>query len=850
MSKKSSRSSHSSLSRRRFVALGAAGLGGTLIGAKGARAQNNSAMPNAIVKNRAPLKEVPFYALPLGSVKTRGWLLHQLELQRDGLTGHADEVLPAAKDDSAWLGGKGEDWEKGPYYVKGLIPLAYTLDDPKLKAKAQKWVDSILNSQREDGFFGPKSNDDWWPRMVATYLLRDYAEATNDARVVPFLTKYYRHMLTHLPGRPLRDWGRARAGDEMDTVFWLYNRSGDDFLLELSDLLYQQAYPWRDIFTNNRFMEWGRDFQPKHNVNVPQAMKLPPVYWQRSANYEDRDAWHLGDAHLMTNHGSAIGMNNGTEFLSGRSSTQGIETCSFVERMLSDETALRILGDPNIGDNLEAIAFNGLPAAVSKTFRQHVYYTLTNNVSGQRGATRFNQEYTDGRSPAPRSGYPCCCYNLHMGWPKLAQNAWAFTKEGGLATLAYVPSQVSAPLGDGTRVSILCDTNYPFEEEIRLTINTPRAVQFPLKLRIPGWCAKPVVVVNGKEQPAAPGQFATVEKSWQNGDQVVLRFPMSVRTPESVNNSRNVWHGPLLYSLKIEEKWQPFREENRETAPGFEAFDVLPQSPWNYALADLNDIKVQRRAMPQNPFEPDAAPVTLQTPARKVAGWTMAYDQQRALEVPPSPVASEAPLETITLVPFGAQMLRVTDFPFVGAARPVGEAFRDDFPDSHFDNWITYGGGWMIDEHGFGPSPDATSSLAVATLTDFRDFEYEAHVTLGEAGDAGLVFRVKDPSIGPDNYQGYYLGLSATDNRVQLGKAGGKWNPLKVAARPLQAGRAYHVRIAAQGAQIRVWIDNMAQPVLEVADDTYQEGAIGVRQYGGDENKSQARFARISVVGL
>ena len=835
------------MSNKLFKSLPHVALLVAVFSSQGAFAQNTT-MPQAVVKNRAPLQDVPFYALPLGSIKARGWLLHQLELQRDGLTGHAEEILPATKGDSAWLGGKGEDWEKGPYYVKGLVPLAYTLDDAALKAKAQKWIEGILTSQREDGFFGPKTNDDWWPRMVATYLLRDYAEATNDVRVVPFLSRYYRHMLEQLPRRPLRDWGRARAGDEMDTVFWLYNRTGDEGLLRLADLLYQQAYPWREIFSHNRFMEWGNDFHPKHNVNVPQALKMPPVYWQRSGNDADLQAYRLGHEHLMTNHGTAFGINSGTEFLSGRSSTQGIETCSTVEHMLSDETALRISGDASIGDTLEAIAFNALPASMSKSLRQHVYYTLPNNVTASRARLGFTQDYDDARTPSPRSGFPCCAYNLHMGWPKLAQNSWAATKENGLAFLAYVPSQVTARVGDGADVSFIAETNYPFEEEIRLKLKAPREVRFPLALRIPAWCEKPSLQVNEQLQKATPGQFATINRTWKNGDEVTLRFPMSVRLAPGVNSSRAVWHGPLLYSLQIAEKWQPFTTENREGGPGFESFEVLPTSPWNYALG--NTFTVERRTVPKNPYEPEKTPVRLKAQARRIAGWTLDADKTRALDPPVSPIASDAPLETITLVPAGSQMLRVVNFPVLGTARPLTQEFQDNFPGSDFSNWVTYGGGWLVRDHQFGPSPDAPSSHAVATLTRFRDFIYEATVTPGEAGNAGLIFRVTKPTIGADAYDGYYFGLFATENRVELGKAGGKYTVLKAAPFALSPRRAYQVRIEARGPRMRIFVDNMKQPLIETEDASFAEGSIGVRQYGGNGEKAQSTFAYIKAMAL
>src|ERR1700735_855724 len=75
---------------------------------------------------RTPLTE-----FPIGAVTPEGWLREQLVIQADGLTGHIDEVCHDVGPTSAWLGGNGEDWENGPYYLDGLVPLAYTLGDER-----------------------------------------------------------------------------------------------------------------------------------------------------------------------------------------------------------------------------------------------------------------------------------------------------------------------------------------------------------------------------------------------------------------------------------------------------------------------------------------------------------------------------------------------------------------------------------------------------------------------------------------------------------------------------------------------------------------------------------------------
>jgi hypothetical protein len=795
--------------------------------------------------NARPLKEglapSPYRALPLGSVKARGWLLHQLELQRDGLTGHAEEILPATGPDSGWKGGDGEDWEKGPYYVKGLIPLAYTLDDDTLKRRAAAWIEPILASQREDGFFGPKKNDDWWPRMVVTYLLRDYHEATGDARVLPFLTRYYRHMADHLPKRPLRDWGRARAGDEIDTVQWLYERTGDDFLLPLCDLLARQAYPWTDIFTENRFIEHFNEVHPTHNVNVPQAMKMPAVYSRRSGKRRDRDAYRRGVNHLMRDHGTPFGIPAGTERLSGRSSVAGVETCSIVEYMLSAETALRILGDARIGDELEVVAFNGLPAAMSKDFRQHVYYTLPNNVTAVKGEVGFQDDHGDDRVVAPRSGFPCCCYNLHMGWPKLAQNAWAGTEDGGVAALAYVPSEVTAELKDGNRVTVVCDTHYPFEETIRLDVRLAQEAEFPLHVRIPAWCAEPSLWINGQEQRRPRrGRFAVLRRRWKDGDRVEIRLPMRVEILPQVDGAVSVRRGPLVYALGLNETWTAI-EPGKE---GFASYEVTSDSPWNYALMlDERDpaqsFSFATAAAAENPFETGKAPVALRAKGKRVEPWGLRFDGRLSQEPTRIEVAPDAPEEALTLVPFGSQMLRVSIFPVARNESPSDpRTWKEDFSDGYETRWLVFRGALVKDRRMHLPQ----GSNAVAPRAVFEDVTYEAEVAVGREGNAGIVFRVTEPSVGVNHYRGYYVGLDAQNGQVLFGKGDNSWNPIASAPFAAKAGHAHRVRVEARGPRVRVWVDDMERPVLEAEDATFTRGALGVRSYS-----DQAAFGALSA---
>jgi RHS repeat-associated protein len=105
----------------------------------------------------------PFLPLSPGSIRPRGWLLNQLQIQASGLGGHVDGFWPDVAE-SGWIGGRAEAWERGPYWLDGLIPLAFLLDDERLRSKVRAWTDHILEHQHRDGGL-PLGQTYHWPEI-------------------------------------------------------------------------------------------------------------------------------------------------------------------------------------------------------------------------------------------------------------------------------------------------------------------------------------------------------------------------------------------------------------------------------------------------------------------------------------------------------------------------------------------------------------------------------------------------------------------------------------------------------------------------------------------------------------
>jgi DUF1680 family protein len=630
------------------------------------------------VWNRQPLTENSLALLPLGSIKPRGWLERQLEIQASGLTGHLHELWPDVGPNSGWLGGTGESWERGPYFLDGLVPLAWLLDDARLKETARKFVDWTLDHQTEDGWIGPRKNTDWWPNMVMLKVLTQYYEVTGDPRVLPALKKYFALHLASGRTRPLKEWAVYRWADELVSVLWLYNRTGDPALLDLARMLHDQGQDWKKHFAAFEFTSKTSEEQlglkgfsggslpdramRAHGVNNAMALKTSAVWSLVSHDESDRKAVYQALDVLDRYHGLPNGMFSGTEHYAGHDPSQGIELCAVVEALYSLQQVVAANGDTALADRIERIAFNAMPATFSSDMWAHQYNQQPNQV-------RCTLEKRDWVSNGPESNlfavepnFGCCTANMHQGWPKLVQSLWMATRHG-LSAMVYAPSEVRT-IVNGVPVTIVEDTDYPFKDTVTFTVTPDRPVRFALSLRIPSWAAGATLSRNGRPAQLT-GASTGLDVTWHAGDKVVLRLPMKPRLSTWERGAVAVERGPLVFSLRLDEQWTPITQGMKHPAPApAKDWEVTSRSPWNYGLvaaADASGLRVEEKPVGDFPFSPLGAPVEIHATGRRIPSWTLVNGSAGPL--PQSPVTTSEPEEPITLVPYGAAKLRVTVFP-------------------------------------------------------------------------------------------------------------------------------------------------------------------------------------------
>ncbi|KAI9711855.1 MAG: hypothetical protein M1820_002000 [Bogoriella megaspora] len=535
-----------------------------------------------------------FEPLPLGAVTPSGWLKDQLGQMANGLAGHEHDFYRFVAN-STWSGGTDKDWgeysplnEAFPYWFNGIVPLAYHLNDDRLKSQVSDAVDAVLGLQADDGWIGPEQGGarNFWARYPFCLGLIQLVEADPDTyqdRVVTALHKYFQLMNSMLHNNGTGyvyqgtipeeldqgnfQWGRVRVQDQMISLQWLYEhfpQNNSELLHDNMNLLNNMSISWADYWVNGVFVtqdlndvygggDGGNLFPYFHGVNVAQGLKALAVVRRFTQNDSMVDTTRWGVNMTFQYHGSSGGSVIGDEREDGLAPYQGAELCTAVETMYSMSYLYQSLGENYYGDRAELAAFNALPVMLTPDWWAHQYMDEENQPWALNTSEQiFWNDNSWSQSYGLEPDYPCCTVNHPQGFPKFVSAVFVRAGDNGLAHALLSPASVTTTVGS-SQATINANTNYPFENSIQYDITTSGAFDF--FIRVPSWAdaASSTIQSGSTTSPLSPDSTSGLHKISIPSGQSSLIYTLSTSIVQESrpNDAIAVHYGPLVYALEI-----------------------------------------------------------------------------------------------------------------------------------------------------------------------------------------------------------------------------------------------------------------------------------------------------------
>lgn len=613
--------------------------------------------------------------LGLTEIQPNGWLLDQLNIQMNGLTGKLYDLWDSVGSYSGWLGGTGESWERAPYYLDGLVPLSYFLNNQKSWDICMQFIEWTLNSQDENGNFGPEvTKNDQWSRFAMLKVLIQYYEIRKDNRVPVFIKNYFKYYDKLIEDTAIINWSKARVPELLYSLKWLYEVSGDTELLSFIDHINASSFDWNDYLNAFPFprptayyIDWNSmsklnpvifdtvfPYHATHIVNLTMGFKHPALSFYFTGDEKYREIARRGLEDVIKNHGVVSGCINGDEHLAGNSPIQGSELCSVVEYMFSLQTLIEVFGDRYYGDMIERLAYNALPATITEDFMAHQYLQQANQVVSDVSKRAWFNNRDDANVYGLEPHFGCCTANMHQGWPKFVNSLWYKEGKNCLVNMVLAPSTVSTDV-DGEKIEVSLTTEYPFKDTLNYKIISAPLKESTIKIRIPSWCLDVKINCETAIIDLDSG-FIIIKKVFSKGEEFCVTLPMNIKISNWYKDSVAVERGALVYGLEIKENWKVIKEVN-----GLKDYAVYADSDWNYALSPDLSATVQQFDVSKVPFAKENPPIALFVKAKKVDEWVV--EKNSAGDIPRVAANYAAEEEQVRLIPFGCTKLRISQFP-------------------------------------------------------------------------------------------------------------------------------------------------------------------------------------------
>lgn len=647
-------------------------------------------------------RESVFSLLPPGQIAPSGWLRRYAEINANAWLLHYARNEDPEVYGKFWPANRNERAETvfsennetlvlsdyTAYFADGMLHYAALFPASELAQRANQWVEQMLASQDDDGYIGAFQPQARWRNWLDVFsqcltleaLLFRY-ECIGDERLLAACERAIHCQMKawYRPGTAVRQeiWS-GHGTISIRAYLKVYALTGNNAYLQFA----------RDVMEHygrtQAFLKGGDAIMNQHNAVGSEHAGFPALLYEYAGApallEASRAAWEME----QQNHISVDGTPHGNETMQFKGPLHNCEHCGTVEWFYTSNALARIAGETAYADAAERAMLNAYPAAKSADGMSVAYMHTPNQLF----ATEWSQPHgwTSPDWCASRQHYhsahePLCCNS--NGPRALAHyiESMVMRADTGLAVVYYGACQVHTQLPGVGDVTLQMETEYPFEDQVALTVAPVQPATFDLFLRIPGWCRAATIQLNGEAWQAQinPGSYMRVRREWQAGDHLTLRFDVPIRFERWERSEFGVraggvtvLRGPLTFALPVQEDWRPFGPPARGPGKGVTAYRVLaaPDAQWNYALVLNQEHPEESFTLLKLPVPADGrpwegAPMGLRVKARKVRNWYVQGEPAHPVTpgMPYNPMELDDHEAEIVLVPFGCTHLRMSFLP-------------------------------------------------------------------------------------------------------------------------------------------------------------------------------------------
>lgn len=459
---------------------------------------------------------------------------------------------------SCW---QSEFW--GKWFTSAVLAYRYR-PEPQLKSVLSKAVDGLLATQTPDGYIGNYADDrhlqswDIWGRKYCMLGLLAYYDLTLDNKALSASARLADHLMLELKHKNARivKMGNHRgmaATSVLEPICLLYSRTGDKKYL---DFAHEIVHQWESEDGPKLISKAGEDValrftKPEKNwygwEQGQKAYEMMSCYegllelYRLTGEEKYKQSVETVWDNILKTEINIAGSGSSVEcwFHGKKHQTEPIyhyqETCVTATWIKLSQQLLKLTGESKYADAIETTYYNALLGAMRPDGSDWAKYTP---LSGQRleGSEQCNMGLNCCNASGPRALFTFPLTAVMQSKPGIQVNFFStgIFKLKTPAGLDFILTQ---------------QTNYPESGDIDLSLKMEKPEDFSIKIRIPAWCTKPVIRVNGQPMSGLiAGNNYEIRRRWQNGDKIQIGFEMEGKIISTSGNPDYlaITHGPIV----------------------------------------------------------------------------------------------------------------------------------------------------------------------------------------------------------------------------------------------------------------------------------------------------------------